>query len=147
MKRNFTKIFAVFLLMFLIGCAKNLDEVLIDNGNKLISVNVEIADDNDERARGLMFRENLDQNEGMLFVFDDEDYRSFWMKNTLIPLGMIFIDKNFKIVDIKNAGPCKEDHCTPYKSYKPAQYVLEVNSGFTTENNVQVGDRVILRRK
>ena len=128
------KILVIFLLIFLISCAKNFNEILIENGNDLIKINVEIADDNEERMQGLMFRENLDENEGMFFIFENESYQTFWMKNTLIPLDIIFIDKNFEIIDIKNAVPCKEDPCQFYKSSKPAKYVLEVNSNFTIKN-------------
>ena len=141
------KIFAIILLIFLISCtkniSKNLHEISIDNGKKLIKINVEIADDNEKRTKGLMFRENLEENDGMLFIFDNEEEQTFWMKNTVIPLDMIFINKNFKIVDIQNAVPCKEDPCVLYKSAKPIQYVLEVNGYFTTKNNVKIGDKFI----
>lgn len=116
----------------------------MDNGEKIIKISVEIADDNNEREKGLMFRERLDENSGMLFVFDDESYRSFWMKNTLIPLDIIFIGKNFEIVDIKNAVPCREYPCALYKSSKPAKYVLEVKGNFTMRNKVGIGDKIIL---
>lgn len=142
------KILVIFLLIFLIGCAKNFNvnfkEIVIDNGKELIEINVEIADDNEEKMRGLMFRENLNEDDGMLFVFEDESYQTFWMKNTLIPLDIIFVDKNFEIVDIKSAVPCEEEPCKLHKSSKPAKYVLEVNSNFTIKNNVKAGDKIIL---
>ena len=137
----------IFLLIFLASCAKSLDEILIDNGEKIIKINAEIADDNDEKAKGLMFREELDENYGMFFVFDDERELTFWMKNTLIPLDMIFIDGNLQIADIKNAVPCRKDPCELYKSSKPAKYVLEVNSGFSTRNNVKIGNKIVLNKK
>src|SRR3989344_4541488 len=115
MAEKIMKILEVFLLIFLIGCAKNFDEKInaigIHNGKDLIKINVEIADDNEERMKGLMFRERLDENAGMLFVFEDEQYQAFWMKNTLIPLDIIFIGKNLEIVDIENAVPCKTGDC------------------------------------
>ena len=135
------------MLIFLIGCTENFNEIYIDNGGGLIKINAEIADDNDERATGLMFREKLNENEGMLFVFESEGYQTFWMKNTLIPLDMIFIGNDFKIVDIKNAKPCKENPCALYKSSKPSRYVLEVNSGFSARNNIKTGDKTILNKK
>ncbi len=138
------KIFVIFLLIFLISCTKNFKEILIDNGNDLIKINVEIADDNEERMQGLMFREKLNQNSGMFFIFENESYQTFWMKNTLIPLDITFIDKNFEIIDIKSAVPCKEDPCKLYKSSKPAKYVLEVDSNFTIKNNIKIGDKIIL---
>ena len=141
------KFLVIFLLIFLVGCAKNfnknLSEVSIGSGKKLIKINAEIADDSNEMEKGLMFREKLNENDGMLFVFDDESYQAFWMKNTLIPLDMIFIDKNFEIIDIKNAHPCKVEPCDLYKSAKPAKYVLEVNGGFAAKNNIKTGDKLI----
>lgn len=144
----------IFLLIFLIGCTKNFSEmpknisgILIDNGEKTIQINVEIADDNDERGKGLMFRESLDESSGMLFVFEDEDYQTFWMKNTLIPLDIIFIGKNFKIADIKNASPCRADPCMLYKSSKPAKLVLEVNGNFSMKNKIRTGNKVLFNKK
>ena len=147
MKKFFVIFFINFLLIFLIGCTKNFDGIYIDNGKKLIKINVEIADDNEERMKGLMFREKLDDNAGMFFIFENEGYLTFWMKNTLIPLDIIFIDKSFDIVDIKNAVPCLEDSCTLYTSTKPSKYVLEVNGNFTTKNNIKIGDKIITNRK
>ena len=139
------KIFVIFLLIFLIGCTRNFNEVYINNGKKLTKINVEIADDNEERMKGLMFRERLDENAGMLFIFDKEEYKTFWMKNTWIPLDIVFIDKNFKVVDIKNAVPCKKELCILYKSSQPAEYVLEVNSNFTIKNNINIGDKITIK--
>ena len=144
MAEKILKILIIFLLAFLIGCAKNSNQIFIGNGEKTIKINVEIADDASTRAQGLMFRKELDENAGMLFVFDDENYYPFWMKNTLIPLDIIFIGKNMEIVEIKNAKPCKEDPCTLYSPSKPAKYVLEVNGGFTARNSIKVGNKAIL---
>ena len=144
MAEKILNIFIIFLLVFLVGCAKNSSLALIDSGEKIIKVNVEIADDNSERMQGLMNRVKLDENSGMLFVFDNENYYAFWMKNTLIPLDMIFISKKMEIVEIKNAQPCKEDPCTLYSPSKPAKYVLEVNGGFTARNSIKVGNKAIL---
>lgn len=141
------KIFIIFLLIFLIGCAKNFSSIFIDNGEKSIQINAEIADDNEERGKGLMFRKMLDENSGMLFVFEDEDYQTFWMKGTLIPLDIIFIGKDFKIADIKNASPCKEDPCMLYKSSKPAKFVLEVNGNFTMKNKIRIGNKILINKK
>ena len=151
MKENLVKILAVFLLIFLIGCTKNLGEnfkeISIDNGEELIKINAEIADDEQEQTQGLMFREKLNQDEGMLFVFENEQEQIFWMKNTLIPLDMLFIDENFEIVDIKSAVPCKEEPCEIYKSSKPAKYVLEVNGNLTAKKDIKIGDKVILNKR
>ena len=148
MIKNYTKFFQVllliFLLIFLSNCAKNPNQIVIDNGKNLIKINVEIADDDNTRMKGLMFREKLEENNGMLFVFEEGDYQTFWMKNTLIPLDIIFIDKGMKIVDIKYAVPCQKDPCILYKSSKSAKYVLEMNGNFTTRNSIKPGDKIIL---
>ena len=118
--------------------------LLIQSENSITSVYVEIADNSQERTRGLMFRENMDWNKGMFFVFDTERELSFWMKDTLIPLDMLFIDDDFKIIDIKESvPPCLEDKCPKYASESPAKYVLEVNAGFTLENNIKTGDNIV----
>lgn len=137
--------FLVFLMIFLANCTKKVNQISISNGEKIIKVNVEIADDNYERQQGLMFRESLNENDGMIFIFEDENFQSFWMKNTLIPLDIIFIDKNFEIVDIKNAVPCEEDPCAAYDSAKPAKYVLEINYGFAEKNSIEAGGKVDLK--
>ncbi|MBI1936316.1 DUF192 domain-containing protein [Candidatus Woesearchaeota archaeon] len=140
------KILIIFLIIFLISCTKNSNEILINNGQKIIKINVEIADDENERNNGLMFRKELDKDSGMLFTFNDEDYRTFWMKDTLIPLDIIFINKDWKIIDIKNAVPCKEDPCRLYHSSLPAKYVLEVNAGFAQRNDIEPGDKIVLNQ-
>jgi uncharacterized membrane protein (UPF0127 family) len=82
----------------------------------------------------------------MLFVFEDVKYLSFWMKNTYIPLDMIFVDKDLRIVDTKeDVQPClQEDICPSYPSKQPAKYVLEVNAGFIQQNGIRVGDILYL---
>ena len=133
-------------MIFLANCRQIYNQVLIDNGKNLIMINVETADDNYERMHGLMFRENIDKNSGMLFVFDYEDNQTFWMKNTLIPLDIIFISKDMKIVDIKYATPCRENPCKLYKSTRPAKYVLEVNGNYTIKNNIKIDDKITLNQ-
>ncbi len=136
-------VFIVFLVM--IASCKSENAVFIDNGNGKIKVEVEIADSPEERAAGLMFRESLGENSGMLFIFDDEKTRSFWMKNTLIPLDMVFISEDLEIIDIKYAVPCREDQCISYVSKEPAEYVLEVNGNFTVRNSIAIGNMVNLK--
>ncbi len=118
-------------------------KLFIQSGDDTTLVYVEIADEPHELNQGLMFRENLELDRGMFFVFDDERTLSFWMKNTLIPLDMLFVDADFRIVDIKeNVPPCKEDPCPSYPSKKPAKYVLEVNAGFVLKNDIKIDDMV-----
>lgn len=101
--------------------------VYSDNGLETCRFDVELAVTREDQARGLMFRKTLNDRAGMFFVFDKEEVRHFWMKNTLIPLDMVFIDSHFIIVDIhKGATPLDE---TIISSRKPAKYVLEINAG------------------
>lgn len=109
-------------------------------------VEVEIADDENERIQGLMFRTSLDENKGMLFVFDKSENYPFWMKNTFISLDMIWIDENFKVVYVAHATPCKRDPCEIYNPNKNAKYVIEVNEGFVEKNEVKVGDVVRINK-
>jgi YVTN family beta-propeller protein len=118
-----------------------------DNYTTGIPVYVDVANDPEEQSRGLMFRNSMEWNNGMLFVYEDVEHLSFWMKNTYIPLDMIFVDKDLRIVDIKeDAQPCplQEDICPSYPSKQPAKYVLEVNSGFVQQNGIRVGDILYL---
>lgn len=110
-------------------------------------IKVEIADSPSERKKGLMYRENLPIDEGMLFIFPKQDYRGFWMKNTLIPLNMIFVDSEGKITNIEKAVPepnTSEENLKIYKSDLPVKYVIETNSSFVQKENVEEGDRVEL---
>ncbi len=105
-------------------------------------IKAEIAETLSERTRGLMFREALAEDEGMLFVFQKEESRSFWMKNMHISLDIIWIDREFRIVHIEQAAPCASETCTLYKPNEPAQYVVEVKAGFVDKNNIHIGDMI-----
>jgi YVTN family beta-propeller protein len=114
-----------------------------NNSSIIAHLFIEVPDDQEESMRGLMFRQHLTWNAGMLFAFNDEGPRTFWMKNTLIPLDMIFVDSDSKIVDIiENVPPCEQDECPTYPSKEPAQYVLEVNAGFVQHRGVKIGDHL-----
>lgn len=105
-------------------------------------VQVEIADTDAKREAGLMYRESLPENKGMLFIFDYEAPHGFWMKNTYFPLDIIWIDKDKRIVDIKaNASLCKEI-CENFFPRDKALYVLEVNAGFAERHKIKIGDKV-----
>lgn len=114
------------------------------------SLELEVAETPLERKRGLMYRERLPVDQGMLFVFPEEDERGFWMKNTLIPLDMIFIDRDGKIINIEEAQPepnTPDRELKTYRSEGEAQYVIEANSTFTEEYGVKEGDRVEIPRR
>ena len=107
-----------------------------------VRVNAEVADNFVKKSAGLMNRESLGKNDGMLFVFASEDYHKFWMKNMMIPLDFIWISGNKTIVDItENVQPCISG-CPNFTSQEKAQYVLEVNAGFAKENKIKVGEKV-----
>ena len=92
---------------------------------------VEVADDDAERARGLMFRDELPANRGMLFIHEREEPQAYWMKNTHIPLDILFFDDARRLVtQQRDVPPCSlGDACPPYPSDEPARYVLELNAG------------------
>lgn len=105
---------------------------------------VELAKTAAEHTQGLMFRKKLDDNKGMLFIFNDESKVSFWMKNTLISLDMIWLDKNKTVVFIeKNVKPCLDSACPPITPDKNAMYVLELNAGTCTKLGIALGDKII----
>jgi hypothetical protein len=111
----------------------------------LAAIDIEIAQDDSKRQQGLMYRDKLAENQGMIFVFDGDDTRSFWMKNTVLPLDMIFVNGHNQIVTIhKNTTPYSEQS---YTSTKPAQYVVEVNAGYADRHKISVGDHIAWSRE
>ncbi|ASY38058.1 DUF192 domain-containing protein [Taylorella equigenitalis] len=139
MTHKLIKKFSLFLLF--VGLispvyADPAQKTLIINDSKL---SVEIADTPSSQQLGLMHRETLDPNHGMLFVFEEPQNLCFWMKNTLIPLSIAYIDQNFKIIDILDMQPLDE---TPICAKQDAQYALEVNQGWFKLNNIKIGDLI-----
>lgn len=109
-------------------------------GDTIQKLDIEFARDEYERETGLMHREQMEANQGMLFIFEEEAQRGFFMKNTLIPLDLIYIDSKQKIVSFaENAQPLDE---TTLPSQVPAQYVLEINAGLSEEWGLDIGDSV-----
>lgn len=107
------------------------------------TLHVEVADEPSELRKGLMYRESLDEDRGMLFIFENVNYHTFWMKNTRIPLDMLWIGEDWKIVDIKeNVPPCDTPTCPNYLPASLARYVLEVNAGWVKKNGISIGDYV-----
>lgn len=107
------------------------------------SVTAELAISAEERARGLMYRQILEPGEGMLFVFEKEGLRSFWMKNMLIPLDLIWLDKEKRIVHIQqDVPPCKKEPCPTYMSPVPSMFVLELKAGSVKQRNLKILDRL-----
>jgi len=122
-------------------------EVIVNTATDARHFRVAVADDDHERAQGLMWIKRIDDDEGMLFVFDKEDLRTFWMKNTKVPLDMLFIDDDLRIVSVQeSAMPCKADPCPTYPSAGPARYVLEIRGGLADEKNINAGDLVVIKQ-
>ena len=104
------------------------------------TIDIEIADSDYERQTGLMYRKTMEENHGMLFIFPQEEYQSFYMRNTQIPLDIIYLNSELEIVSIqKNAKPLSEDSLP---SEAPAQYVLEISAGLSDQWNLEPGDKV-----
>lgn len=123
------------------GVGRPYVEITTANGAQVI-VYVEIADTPELRARGLMNREALAEDRGMLFIFEQDVQVPFWMKDTLIPLSIAFIAADGTIVDIKDMQPL--DLSLVY-SQAPYRYALEVNQGFFTARGIGIGDIAIVR--
>ena len=106
-------------------------------------IQAELALSPDERARGLMFRESLDSDRGMLFVFPEAAFHGFWMKNCRFPIDIIWLSAEKKIVHIERAvPPCKEDPCPTYGPLRRAQYVIEVVADFSRREELRLGDSI-----
>lgn len=106
--------------------------------------NVELAKTKEETSKGLMNREFLDKDSGMLFIFPTESIHSFWMKNTLIPLDIIWISKDLEVLDIKeNFQPCTKDSCETYSPNEKSLYVLELNAGTVNKTKLKKQDKLV----
>jgi uncharacterized membrane protein (UPF0127 family) len=134
----------------LTSCAKddaasdvNLTPVHLPNGTQIVA---ERLQGEFELMRGMMFRDSLPADRGMLFVHDREDKYQYWMYQTKIPLDIIWMDRQHKIVEIAaNTPPCKTgkaSDCPKYGGSQPASFVLEVNAGISAKNNLRPGDYI-----
>jgi hypothetical protein len=103
-------------------------------------IDIEIANSDFDRQLGLMFRRHMDSKDGMLFIFPSEEMQAFWMRNTFIPLDMVFVNAEKKIVTIHRNTQTLSDQS--YPSSAPAMYVIEVTGGFCSNHNIIEGDRI-----
>lgn len=110
----------------------------------IVKIDIEIADDDDKRERGLMYRRQMELGQGMLFIFPDEDLRSFWMRNTYLPLDILYLDAQKKIVRIHENVATLNERSIP--SDFPAKYVVEVNAGFCALHGIRTGDQMAFKR-
>ncbi|MGY4687643.1 DUF192 domain-containing protein [Petrotoga sp. DB-2] len=102
----------------------------ISQEGSILTIPIEIANTNELREFGLMYKEDIPEDYGMLFVFPTPGIRGFWMKNTFVELDIAFIDSSGTILDIQNMKPCEESTCPIYIIYKPFKFALEVKAGF-----------------
>ncbi len=109
------------------------------------AVQVDLATTPDQQARGLMFVDSLPADHGMLFLFDSDERRPFWMKNCLIALDMVWLDADFRVADISHdVQPCKEDPCPNVFPSGPIRNVLEVQAGLCAAHKLAVGDKLVV---
>ncbi len=103
----------------------------------------ELAVTPEEKAQGLMFRKKMDFDQGMLFIYSEEGFYSFWMKNMVIPLDLIWLDRDKRIVHMEgNVPPCEQEPCPTYTSKVPAQFILELKAGSIERRNLKILDRL-----
>jgi uncharacterized membrane protein (UPF0127 family) len=133
--RNFT--YLVILLMICTACMAEGPYVKL----KDTRFRVDLAETQEKQALGLMFQESMANDHGMLFIFPAEGMRSFWMKNTKIPLDIFYFDEHLVLVSVsEDTPPCRTPRCPNYPSTGPAKYVLELNAGKAKELGAQAGD-------
>lgn len=127
-----------FLALLLNGCASAGTPWVELGGQRYL---VEVADDDAERARGLMFRDALPAERGMLFIHDREEPQAYWMKNTRIALDILYFDNaRMLVAQQRDVPPCSLGNaCPPYPSDAPARYVLELNAGEAARLQLQAG--------
>jgi uncharacterized membrane protein (UPF0127 family) len=145
---NARKIFtALFLCFVLAACSSQklpVQDLPIErNGQEIAFVKAEIAQTQEERNQGLMYRKKLPDGEGMLFIFERDEVLSFWMKNTLIPLSIAFIASDGRIIDIKDMYPHDENSVFSSRSVR---YALEVPQGWFSRAGIQSGDVIKIPR-
>ena len=116
----------------------------VDKDSIKAKLDIEIADSDYETQTGLMYRSSMEENQGMLFIFPTTEMHSFYMKNTVFSLDILFIDENLKIATIRaNTKPYDE---TGISSQVPVKYVLEIDAGLTNKWGLKVGDRIEFKR-
>jgi uncharacterized membrane protein (UPF0127 family) len=149
MKSSILPSAAAALLLALIvpiaGCAKAPATPSVELKGSTYSI--EIAEDDASREHGLMDRESMPADHGMLFIFQEDAMRAFWMKNCKFPQDMLFFDAQRKLISVqRNVPACTADPCPAYSSGAPARYVLELNAGQAEKLGVHPGDELTIHR-
>lgn len=120
------------------------EPITLQGGSTTINLEVEVAREPQQHSQGLMWRKSIDDIDGMLFVFKEEKIRYFWMRNTLVPLEIMYFDAEGFVVSTTTMEPCAADPCPNYSSVLPAQYALEVPAGWVEQQGVTKGWRLVL---
>ena len=128
---------ALLLVLAAAAPAEAVPTCVVPDGSRLV---LELVLSDKEQATGLMYRDKLAADHGMLFVFDTDDILAFWMKNTLIPLDIVWFDATGRVVDVHaDAQPCRADPCPKFSNKLPARAVLLVNAGYAAAHGVKPG--------
>jgi uncharacterized membrane protein (UPF0127 family) len=128
---------ALLLVLAAAAGADNVPLCVTPDGSR---ISLELAISAKEKETGLMYRDKLEPDRGMLFVFDKDDILSFWMKNTLMPLDIIWFDATGRVVDVNAAAqPCRADPCPKFTNTRPARAVLLVNAGYAAAHGLKPG--------
>lgn len=153
MRRPFRPAFGALLLVLAMGCkaapaAESADprplppSVILPDGG---TIQVDLATTPAQQARGLMFVKTLPADRGMLFLFNADEQRPFWMKDCFISLDLVWLDENFTVVDIsRNVPPCQADPCPNYFPSRPIRNVLEIQGGLAASHGLSIGDRLVV---
>ncbi|MBN1223431.1 MAG: DUF192 domain-containing protein [Candidatus Aminicenantes bacterium] len=139
------QMFSVFLALFVflsygLTTTKKFVQVFLPGG-KIVTAELAVSDS--ERAMGLMFRETVNSDQGMLFIFEEEGKHSFWMKNMVVSIDILWLNSAKQIVHIEErVPPCKRDPCPSYTPGVPAMYVLELKAGSVAECGIKLSDKM-----
>jgi uncharacterized membrane protein (UPF0127 family) len=149
-KRSGRSVASCILLIFLLITSrsagaqeKDVVRIYFPSGEFVVA---ELALSGEQRAKGLMFRDDIAANRGMLFIFEDEAIHSFWMRNVKFPIDILWLDREKRIVHMaKQVPPCKRDPCPTYSPVRPSVYVLELRAGRSEQLGIRIGDRIEFR--
>lgn len=129
----------VFISVFLQSKVTHI-RIFFPDGKTIIA---DLAKTEEERTQGLMFRNTLNDDQGMLFVFEQEEFYSFWMKNMNFAIDILWLDRQKRIVHLEqNVPPCKKEPCPTYAPDLPAKYVLELKAGSIEKRKLEMYDRI-----
>ncbi|MBN2422422.1 DUF192 domain-containing protein [Candidatus Woesearchaeota archaeon] len=132
----------ILMLLILVSCT-NIKKICFKNN---ICIDAEVKDSPEEREQGLMYRKTLEENKGMLFVFEEPDEYGFWMKNMNFPIDIIWLNEDKRIIHIeKDLAPCKSESCEVYYPDNDSLYVIEVVANFTEKNHINKGDLIYFK--